>query len=136
MPCVKSRRERGGRGGRESALLKDFTFMNYAGENGLGEGGKYDFPAEFVECKNVFEHQLSCSCSRSRSGVGCARDNIDKVVSAVSVFAHPSSPLLVACARALIVLFIYCNENEKQFSIFYISFYSSAFVVVVVSFFK
>lgn len=46
-------------------MLKDFTFMNYAAiherQNGLGEGkaGHNDFPADLVECKNVFEHQLS-----------------------------------------------------------------------------
>lgn len=63
MPSVKRGESR--YRGKESALLKDFTFMNYAAiherQNGLGEGkaGHNDFPADLVECKNVFEHQLS-----------------------------------------------------------------------------
>lgn len=79
--------------------------MNYAAiherQNGLGEGkaGHNDFPADLVECKNVFEHQLSkaaLALALARSGVGRAGDNIDKVVSAVSVFAaclQPPQPL-------------------------------------------
>lgn len=98
MPGVK--REGGGRRrrGKESALLKDFTFMNYAAiherQNGLGRGrGHNDFPADLVECKNVFEHQLSKAALALALAPGWAVPEITLIkLSVLSVFLLLATP--------------------------------------------